>query len=121
MKSKKQRILTVIIVFFSLLSVVAALFLLHPPCLIRRVSGILCPACGTTRMLEAAFRLDFPEAFRLNPYMFFVLPAAGVWLLLEAVRYIQGRAPLLFKRWAPPVWIAVLCLGLVFAVLRNLP
>lgn len=121
MKSKKQRILTVIIVFFSLLSVAAALFLLHPPCLIRRVSGILCPACGTTRMLEATFRLDFPEAFRLNPYMFFVLPVAGVWLLLEAVRYIQGRAPLLFKRWASPVWIAVLCLGLVFAVLRNLP
>ncbi|MGN0478409.1 MAG: DUF2752 domain-containing protein [Hominenteromicrobium sp.] len=108
------------IICFSLFLLAGALLLLHPPCLIRRVFGVLCPACGTTRMLEASLRLDFPAAFRLNPYMFFALPAAGIWSVLEAIRYIGGRPALLMKRWAIVFWLSVLGIGLVFAVCRNL-
>lgn len=120
MKSKKQRILSVGILFLASVFAAAVLYLLRPPCLIRRVFGVTCPACGTTRMIAALLRLDFAAALRLNPFMFFFLPMAGVWLLIEAVRYVQGCGALIQKRWAPPVWIAVLCIALVFAVCRNL-
>ena len=53
--------------------------------------------------------------------MLFFLPAAGVWLVLEAVRYIKGKPPLLYRRWAVVLWSAVLCAALVYAVCRNLP
>ena len=65
--------------------------------------------------------LDFAAALRLNPFMLFFLPAAGVWLVLEAVRYIKGKPPLLYRRWAVVLWSAVLCAALVYAVCRNLP
>lgn len=120
MKTKKQRVLSVIIIAFSCIAVGALLFLLHPPCLIYRVTGFLCPACGTTRMLKALLRLDFAAAFSLNPFMFVLLPIAGLWLLVETVRYIQGKTALIQRCWAVFLWSAVLCIALVFAVWRNL-
>lgn len=36
-------------------------------CLFRRLTGVPCPGCGMTRAFLAAFRLDFPEAFRMHP------------------------------------------------------
>ena len=110
MKTKRQRIFTVGIAGFSLLAVGVFLLIVQPPCLIHRVTGYLCPACGTTRMLSALLHLDFAAALQLNPFM-----------LLEAVRYIQGKKPLLYRRWAVALWAAVLCAAVVFAVWRNFP
>lgn len=121
MKTKRQRIFTVGIAGFSLLAVGVFLLVAQPPCLIHRVTGYLCPACGTTRMLSALLHLDFAAALQLNPFMLFALPLAAVWLVLEAVRYIQGEEPLLYRRWAVALWAAVLCAAVVFAVWRNFP
>ncbi len=121
MKTKRQRIFTVGIAGFSLLAVGVFLLVAQPPCLIHRVTGYLCPACGTTRMLSALLHLDFAAALRLNPFMLFFLPAAAVWLLLEAARYVGGKPPLLYRRWAAALWAAVLCIAVVFAVWRNFP
>ena len=121
MKTKRQRIFTVGIAGFSLLAAGVFLLIVQPPCLIHRVTGYLCPACGTTRMLSALLHLDFAAALQLNPFMLFALPLAAVWLVLEAARYIQGKRPLLYRRWAVALWAAVLCIAVVFAVWRNFP
>ena len=114
MKTKGQRIFTVGIAGFSLLAAGVFLLVVQPPCLIHRVTGYLCPACGTTRMLSALLHLDFAAALQLNPFMLFALP-------LAAVRYIRGEKPLLYRRWAVALWAAVLCIAVVFAVWRNFP
>lgn len=119
-KTRKQRALTVGVLSFLLLAGAGLLLLLRPPCLIRSVFGVECPACGTTRMVLALLRLDVSAALQENPFMLFFLPAAGVWFVVEAVRYIQGRPLLLTKRWAAVFWLVALCIGLAFAVWRNL-
>lgn len=120
MKTKKQRIFTALAVLCGILLATALLFWLRPPCLFRRVFGVLCPACGTTRMLSALLRFDFQTAFSLNPFMFCFLPFAGVWLVLEGALYIKGDAPLIRRRWATVLWGISITAGLVFAVFRNL-
>ena len=119
-KTRKQRAFTVGVLSLLLLAGAGLLLLLRPPCLIRSAFGVECPACGTTRMVLVLLQLDFPAALQANPFMLFFLPAAGVWFLAEAVRYIQGRPLLLTKRWAAVLWLVALCIGLLFAVWRNL-
>ena len=43
-----------------------------PPCGLRWLTGLPCPACGCTRSLIAWTELDFTAAFRFNP-LFFLL------------------------------------------------
>lgn len=38
-----------------------------PPCPVKALAGVPCPACGSGRALDALARLDLPEAFLLNP------------------------------------------------------
>jgi hypothetical protein len=38
-----------------------------PFCLLKRLTGIPCPFCGTTRCLQACSRLDFATALQWNP------------------------------------------------------
>ncbi len=120
MQDKKRRIFYVGAVAGMLVVLGVALLFIQPPCLIHAVTGLQCPGCGTTRMLSALLRLDFAGAFQLNAFMLFFLPGCGVWLLLEAVRYVRGKKPLLYRRWAVVLWGAVFCAALVFAVWRNL-
>lgn len=56
-----------------------------PVCLFHRLSGLPCPACGTTRCMHALLRLDPAEAWRVQPLMSTVLPLLALWLLYTAL------------------------------------
>ena len=99
----------------------AALLILRPPCLILESTGLYCGACGVTRMVEELLRGRWEAAFWQNPYMFFVLPLAALWLGGEALCYVRGRPPLWRRRWMLGVLLAAVAAGAVFTVLRNLP
>lgn len=96
-------------------------FVWRPPCLIYRTTGLYCPGCGGQRMIADLLRGDFAAAFRHNPLLFFLLPAAGLYAILEATAYTLGKPPLLKGRRFVPILGGVLLLSLLFAVLRNLP
>ncbi len=50
------------------------------PCLFRKATGLICPACGMSRAWLAALRLDIGAAFRYHP-MFWSIPVlALLWL-----------------------------------------
>lgn len=70
-----------------------------PPCPFHRLTGLNCPGCGTTRMLEALLSGDVAEAFSLNPFFFLltVLAVGGAVVVFP---------PDVFKRMAsrPPPW-----------------
>ena len=55
----------------------------------RRITGIPCGTCGSTRCVVAAGRGDIGEAFLHNPFMFTLL--AGMAVVL-GLRLIAGRA-----------------------------
>jgi hypothetical protein len=57
-------------------------------CLFRRVTGIPCPSCGTTRALHSLFNGNFSEALLLNP-IGYILALAIIclppWMLYDLI------------------------------------
>ena len=96
------------------------LYLLRPPCLILKMTGLRCAGCGTQRMISRLLRGDLLGAWGYNPYMFVVLPLAAFYALWEALRYVREKPPLRKTRPAQMVLLAVLLCGVGFMVLRNL-
>lgn len=116
---RQRRIKRALAAVFGAAAVLVVLYILRPPCLVRKVFGVLCPSCGTTRMIAALLQLDFAGAWALNPFMLFFLPFALLWGVLEAVRYAKSKQPLLFKRFSIALWAAWFLSALVFGVWRN--
>lgn len=118
---KKRRIFRVALAGVGLCLAVGLLYAWRPPCLILKVTGTYCGACGFTRMVDELLHGHVAQAFRENPYMFVVTPLAAVYLVWEGVRYIQGKRPLWKGKWVQAVFVVVLAVGLLFTLLRNLP
>jgi hypothetical protein len=92
--------------------------LFYPRCWLYQTTGLKCPGCGATRALHALLNGHVADAFRLNPLIFVLSPAAA-WL---AVRGLRGWRT---GRWWPnplvhPIALAILG-GLVvgFGIARN--
>ncbi len=99
----------------------AVVFLIRPDCPILRFTGFYCAGCGGQRMVHSLLRGDFSAAFHHNPYLFVLCPLAAVYAVVEVCRYGKGKRLLIYSRRFRWCLIAVLALGLLFTVLRNLP
>ena len=87
----------------------------YPPCMFRKMTGLECPGCGTTRALHHLLHGRVDEAFRLNP-MLFVLIAVALFALPSLLR---GRQPaFLMKPWF--AWSAFVVL-MSYWIVRNTP
>ena len=64
----------IILVIGALYAVFVKLTGLSIPCIIRKLTGFMCPGCGTTGMCLALLRLDFKAAFEYNEAVFCMLP-----------------------------------------------
>ncbi len=91
----------------------------YPVCQFHRLTGLNCPSCGMTRALYALLHGDFSTALRDNALLVFGLAAAalrGIWF---GVKKRCGRAG---GEFFPAQWLLpLLVVGIIFAVLRNLP
>jgi hypothetical protein len=91
----------------------------YPVCRFHQLTGLNCPGCGATRACHALLHGDLSAALRDNALFVLSLPALllrGGWL---AIARYRGRAA---GSWLPVNWAwSLLMIGLVFAVLRNLP
>lgn len=89
-----------------------------PLCPLRAMTGLWCPLCGATRAGYALLHGEFQTALHDNALFVLALPLLVVawWRWLRAGS--QPAAGRLLPR--PALW-ALLALGLVFGVLRNLP
>ncbi|RMI37128.1 DUF2752 domain-containing protein [Streptomyces triticirhizae] len=90
-----------------------------PRCPVNWATGLLCPACGGTRMSYDLLHLDLPGAFAANPVLLSVgvplgLFLAGRWLA-AGVRGERYR-----PRFSPAATAVVLVVALVWMVARNL-
>ena len=71
-------------------SVVTALSL-FPPCPVKSVTGLPCPACGSGRASAALAALDLPAAFASNPLFTLGALAFLVGGLVAAALALAGR------------------------------
>ncbi len=66
----------------------------HPVCLFRRLTGLPCLTCGTTRALSALATGNLVDAVRLQPLMSGAVLAALVWGVLHtALLFAWRRVP----------------------------
>ena len=122
MKARLWRVLKAcaIIGFIGLVIFLLSRFGAGIPCPFHLVTGLDCPGCGATRMLNSIFSLRFDEAWRYNPALTVLFPVLCVFFLCHAVRYVKtGRRGV--SRWENRLAIAAVILLVLFGVCRNLP
>lgn len=91
---------------------------LLPQCPFRLLTGLLCPACGGTRMVYDLMHGDLAQAWLDNRLLLLASPFALALLGRWAIEALRGRS------WRPELGrgaqVAVLSVAVVWAVVRNL-
>ncbi len=62
----------------------------RPACLFREWTGLPCPTCGATRMIEALLSGDILAAAAWNPLIFVGLAALALWATASTARLFFG-------------------------------
>lgn len=89
------------------------------PCLIRTLTGYLCPGCGISHYFVHMAHFEFREAFRANPYVFFFVPVAVPYWAFKSYQYIKTGE----TKYSLPEKIvigALIIAAIVFGIVRNL-
>lgn len=88
------------------------------PCVFNVITGFLCPGCGVTRMIVAASKFDFANAFAYNKFLFVTWPILLFLLGYSEWNYVKNGTRDIGRM------NIVLCietmLFLVFGIIRNL-
>jgi len=61
-----------------------------PVCYFHEWTGLPCPSCGSTRLVESLLAGDILGAARWNPLVFLTLAAVALWAVLSAARLLLG-------------------------------
>ncbi|MCZ2157673.1 MAG: DUF2752 domain-containing protein [Bryobacterales bacterium] len=91
-----------------------------PACPVHRMTGLLCPGCGTARALHALLHGHIHEALLWNPLLLVLLPGlaiVSVLLFADAIRDNRVRD----LRLAPWASFSLVAVVVAFTILRNLP
>ncbi len=92
-----------------------------PPCYIKALTGLDCPACGGTRMVINIVKLNFIEAFHYNPFMFLASIYGVLFFLLLNISIINKKAIQIIKKLYCLKMCYIWCIGLIiFTIVRNL-
>ncbi|MEU4805917.1 DUF2752 domain-containing protein [Actinosynnema sp. NPDC023587] len=89
-----------------------------PPCPLYALTGIQCPACGSTRMVHALLHGDLAGAWQLNAVMLVAGLPLLAWLWVRWFRSARRdeRTPPLPSE----VGVPVVALAVVWMLVRNL-
>lgn len=112
-KNNLKAITITIIAFLNVL----ILLKLDYKCPWRQNLHIYCAGCGGTRMLRAILELDFYQAFRYNPLLFFVLLIFIIYLIYILICLILKRN--YYQITQTPLLI-LLFITITFMILRNI-
>ncbi|WP_374112252.1 DUF2752 domain-containing protein [Rhodococcus sp. CH91] len=91
-----------------------------PPCPTYSMFGILCPGCGSSRMLYSLLHSDLPAALHYNALGLVALLVLALVFGLWTVNRLRDTPMLRWTRyrWTPHL---VLTLTVVWFVVRNIP
>jgi len=91
---------------------------IYPACPFHRLTGWVCPGCGSTRALHALLHGHWRAALHFNAFVILSLPLLGGVGILGFWRHRCGVSCLPFR----PAWLwAYFSAYLLFGILRDLP
>ena len=87
------------------------------PCLVREITGLMCPGCGITTMILNLTEFNLLAAFRANQFLFITLP----FIIFEIIFFVylenkNADNP----RWNNILLFIYLILLIVFSIVRNI-
>lgn len=88
-------------------------------CPLFKLTGVLCPGCGLTRMCFALIDLDFKMAFYYNAAFFIISPILLVLGVSYIYKYITTGSNLL-AFWQRVLLILCIIVLVAFGILRNI-
>lgn len=91
---------------------------LSVPCPLKLFTGLICPGCGTTRMVMAILRFDFKAAFSFQPVLFCALIPLAVCFFGMAVNYVKKGTKML-TLWQNIIVYTTIVALLVYCVYVN--
>lgn len=84
------------------------------------LTGLNCPGCGLTRLLESLLFGDFYQAFRYNPLLFILLPF-GICLGMDNILAAKRGRRKVIQRIPNAVWVGLVVVVVAYGLMRNLP
>lgn len=113
-KSKKLLFITILLsILFLYLN---KRFSFYIPCIFHKITHLYCPGCGITRMFLSILKLDFYQAFRFNPLMFFMSPFIIIYEIIYYINWIQDKKFKISKK----IWYILLIITIIYTILRNI-
>lgn len=82
------------------------------PCFFHKITGLYCPGCGITRMLESILKLNIYQAFRYNPLVFTYLIGYIIYKIINYRHKIKLNNYFIY---------VLLFITITFGILRNIP
>ena len=122
----KNRVIKIIIKYLILLSIFITYYIINKytgfyiPCIFRLITGFKCPGCGITHLLFYLFNFDFYNAFKSNPLVFIYLPFIIAYFLYYDYLYILDKKDKFMGKIPNYLWIIIVCITLIYGVLRNI-
>lgn len=96
----------------------------YPPCPLKWVTGLDCPACGGLRTVFSLSHGDLMSAIDHNLLAVIALPALVVWWGVIVYRGWTGRERVVTPKSARRtriITIAIIVVTIAFTIARNLP
>ena len=113
---KSKKLLFIAILLSILFLYLNKRFSFYIPCIFHKITHLYCPGCGITRMFLSILKLDFYQAFRFNPLMFFMSPFIIIYEIIYYINWIQDKKFKISKK----IWYILLIITIIYTILRNI-
>ena len=113
---KSKKIIFITLLLFIIYLYLNKRFSFYIPCLFHKITHLYCPGCGITRMILSIFKLNFYQAFRYNPLMFFLAPFILIYEIIYYINWIQDKNFSISKK----IWYILLTITIIYTILRNI-
>ena len=117
MKNPKYRVAATVAVMLAVVAMFCWYYYTHDPsggkaprCLFKLVTGYECPGCGSQRAFHSLLHGDIAAAWHYNPFVFFAVPTAIFYIIVE-----NGREawPRLHARAVHPAILTAILLAII--------
>jgi hypothetical protein len=89
------------------------------PCPLHKITGLLCPGCGISRMCIALIQFDIKSAFYYNAAILCLIPIFALLIISYYYNYIKYDVRQ-FKRWQNALLLVCIITVAAFGILRNI-